>query len=161
MEYDVRIIEIGEQPVISIRDRRAETDFPEFIVASMGDLFRRLDTLGVPPGGEPFVVYHEFGPHGIDAEVCVPVGGPIEPTERIQFAVLPAMTVARTLHVGPYEALGEAYRAVANWIAEHGFEGAGPMRERYLNAPDEVSSPAEYRTEVETPVVAAPAAVPV
>ena len=161
MEYEVKIIEIGEQQVLSIRDRREQTDFPEFIVGSMGELFGRLGTLGMPPAGEPFVVYHEFGPHGIDAEVCVPVGGPVEPTERIRYAALPAMTVARTLHVGPYEALGEAYRAVGNWIGEHGFEESGPMRERYLNSPDEVSSPAEYQTEVETPVVPAPAALPV
>jgi effector-binding domain-containing protein len=64
-----------------------------------------------------------------------------------------------TLHVGPYDALGEAYSAVTRWIGERGLAIAGPFRERYLNAPDEVSSPAEYRTEIQVPVVEA--AVPV
>jgi effector-binding domain-containing protein len=161
LEYEVWTIEMGEQQVVSIRSRREAPAFPEFIGASMGVLFGHLGRLGVRPAGEPFVVYHEFDSHEVDAEVCVPVGGPVEPTDRIRHAVHPPVTVARTLHVGPYELLGEAYRAVGNWIDEHGFEPSGPMRERYLNAPDEVSSPAEYRTEVETPIVPAPVAVPV
>ncbi len=70
------------------------------------------------------------------------------------------MTVARTLHVGPYEALGGAYDAVTDWIRGRGFELAGPMRERYLNGPGDNVTPAEYRTEVEIPVVAAAASVP-
>ena len=70
------------------------------------------------------------------------------------------MTVARTLHVGPYEDLGAAYRALTEWIDRNGLEAAGPVQERYLNGPGDGATPAEYRTEVEIPVVPGAVAVP-
>jgi effector-binding domain-containing protein len=79
---------------------------------------------------------------------------------RIQDRVLPAMTVATTLHIGPYEEFGHAYAALTDWIDLHHAETAGPVRERYLNGPGDGVAPAEYRTEVEMPIVAPPVLVP-
>jgi effector-binding domain-containing protein len=72
--------------------------------------------------------------------------------DRIQSRVLLPATVVRTLHIGPYEALGEAYTALNDWITDEGLESAGPMLERYLNGPGESVSPNQYRTEIEMPV---------
>ena len=55
--------------------------------------------------------------------------------------------------------MGQAYRALTDWITDRGFEVTGPPQERYLNAPNEVA-PAGYRTEVEFPVVPKAVAVP-
>ena len=70
----------------------------------------------------------------------------------MRYRVLPAMTVAWTLHVGPYEDLTVAYSAITDWIQGIGLEAAGPVQERYLNGPGDDVTPAEYRTEVEIPV---------
>jgi effector-binding domain-containing protein len=161
MEYDVAIIDYEEQRIISIRDRREQQAISHFIGRSFDELFGHLRLLGVEPAGPPFVAYHEFGPHEIDAEVCVPVGGSVEASGRVRTRLLPAMTVARTLHVGPYEQLGEAYRAIGDWAERRHLEGTGPLRERYLNGPGQVASPAEYRTEIELPIDAAAVAAPV
>ncbi len=161
MEHEVAVFEVEEQRVLSIRDRIEQGRIPPFIGGSFEELFGRLALLGVAPAGAPFVIYHEFAPRDIDAEVCVPVAAPVEASGQIQARVIPAMTVARTLHVGPYEDLGEAYRAINDWVEREGVDGAGPLHERYLNGPGDVASPAEYRTEVDLPIVAAPAAVPV
>jgi effector-binding domain-containing protein len=72
---------------------------------------------------------------------------------RIQSRRLEPVTVARVLHIGPYEELGVAYEALNAWIREHDYEVAGPVRERYLNGPDTVKTPEGYRTEIDMPVV--------
>ncbi len=159
MEYVIASRELASQGILSIRDRIPPTDIPMFLQDAFGELFGRLGLLGVPPAGHPFVIYHAFGPSEMDAEVCVPIAGPAQATGRIKSRELAATTVARTLHVGPYEDLGAAYRALTDWIERNGLEAAGPVQERYLNGPGDAASPADFRTEVEIPI--APAAVSV
>ena len=158
-EYQVVVRDLPEQPIVSIRERHSQAQIPEFLGSAFGDLFGHLKLLGVEPAGAPFVIYHDFGPDAIDAEVCVPVSGSVTASGRTQTRVLPAMTVAHTLHVGPYEALEAAYIAVNAWITRQGFQAVGPMQERYLNGPGDVASPADYQTELEVPIAMAVAPV--
>ena len=160
MTYLIATHDIDQQAVVSIRDQRAEQGIPGFLAESFRVLFARLRLLGVDAAGPPFVIYHEFGPDGVDAEVCVPVVEAISANGKVQSRVLPAATVARTLHIGPYEELGSAYAELTDWILDHGFETAGPVHERYLNGPGDVASPADYRTEIEMPIVPRVVAVP-
>jgi effector-binding domain-containing protein len=152
---------VEPQAIVSIRDRRKQQDLPRFLQAAFPELFGRLRLLGVSPAGPPFVIYHEFGADAIDAEVSVPIGEPVEAAGRIGSRVLPEMTVARTLHVGPYERLGDTYAAMWDWVGSHGFEAAGPIQERYLNGPGDAAAPSEYRTELDLPIVPLVVAPPV
>ena len=160
MDYTVVRRDLPQQPIVSIRDRRPAQALPGFLAEAFGEMYGQLGVLGVGPAGPPFVIYHEFGPELIDAEVAIPISRPVLSEGRVQARVLPAATVASTLHVGPYEALGAAYTAVTDWIAVNTCEAAGPFQERYLNGPDQ-ATPAEYRTEVEVPIVPIRVAVPV
>lgn len=160
MDYVIATRDLPPQPIVSIRDRRAAGDIPRFLGEAFQELFGRLRLLGAGAAGPPFTIYHEFGPDGIDAEVCVPLARPVSAKGRIRDRVLPASTVARTLHVGRYEDLGAAYGALTSWIARRGFESAGPVQERYLNGPADGVPPTEYRTEVEIPIVSRAVAVP-
>jgi effector-binding domain-containing protein len=153
MNYMIATHHLEPQAIVSIRDRRKQDDLPGFLKASFRQLFGRLRLLGVAPSGPPFVIYHDFGAEGLDAEVSVPIGEPIAATGKIESHVLPAMTVARTVHLGPYEKLGDAYVAIWSWIRSHGFEVAGPVRERYLNGPGDRAGSKEYTTEIEIPIV--------
>jgi effector-binding domain-containing protein len=161
MDYVITTHDASELSIVSIRDRCPTGGIPGFLGGAFRELFGRLQLLGVTPAGDPFVIYHEFGPDGVDAEVCVPVAGHVSASGTVKARRLPARTVARTIHVGPYENLGAAYAALTNWIGNKGFESAGPIRERYLNGPTDQVSPAEYRTEIEIPIVMVPVAVPV
>lgn len=153
MDYMIATHHLDPQPILSIRERRRQDDLPAFLQAAFRKLLGRLRLLGVTPSGPPFVIYHEFGTQGIDAEVSVPIGEPIAAAGTMVSRVAPAVTVARTVHLGPYEKLGEAYKALWNWIRSHGFEVAGPVQERYLNGPGEGVASNEYRTEIELPIV--------
>lgn len=155
MTYDFSLHEVPDQSIVSIRDRMAASDLPAFIGAAFGELYGHLPLLGVPPAGEPFVLYHAFGPDGIDAEACVPYIGDIATSGRITARVLPGGVVAEVLHVGPYDELHFAHAALSGWVAQHGFEPAGPVRERYLNEPGPDVPPAAYRTVIQIPIVEA------
>lgn len=155
MAYGFTVHRIPEMPILSIRDRVDEAAFPAFLGVAFPELFAHVGAHEIVATGHPFVIYHAFGPDGIDAEVGVPIAGPAATTERIRAHTLPAATVVRTLHVGPYETLSGAYDALQQWITDHGYLAAGPHRERYLTGPDLEVPPAEYRTELDLPVVAA------
>lgn len=161
MDYEIAPRHVMQQPILSIRDRRRPSELPPFLGQSFDQLYSQLRLLGVRPAGPPMAIYHEFGPRAIDAEVCVPTVETIKASGRIQSRVLPAMTVASTLHVGRYEDLESAYGALMNWVQRSGFEPDGPITEHYLNGPADVTDPSEYRTEVQIPIVATVAPVAV
>jgi effector-binding domain-containing protein len=161
MVYEIATHHVEPQAIVSIRGRRQQDDLPAFIRAAFSDLLGRLRLLGVSPSGPPFVIYHGFGADGIDAEVSVPIDQSVTATGKVESRVLPAMTAARTLHVGPYEKLGGAYAALTDWTADHGFESAGPIQERYLNGPGDCVASSEYRTEIDMPIVALMVGAPV
>ena len=161
MPYEFVLHRLPEVTVLAIRARVDEAGFPGYLGAAFPELFTHTGSHGIVVTGHPFVIYHAFGPEAIDAEVCVPVVGPAPEAGRISARTLPAETVVRTLHVGPYDELGRAYAALEAWVADHGYASAGPHRERYLNGPDATSSPADYQTEIDLPVVAVEAERPV
>jgi len=155
MAYDISTREVPDQPIVSIRERLPQSELPAFIGRSLGELYHHVTELGAVPGGEPFLIYHAFGPDGLDVEVCAPIVGDVAATDRIVSRVLPATMVAETLHVGPYEQLGEAYGELMGWIARKGFQVAGPVRETYLNEPGPGVPPEAYQTRIAMPITAA------
>ena len=52
-------------------------------------------------------------------------------------------SVARTLHRGPYELIGGAYAAIADWIQRRGHETTGAPWETYLAGPVDVGDPSQ------------------
>ena len=161
MSYEISVRDVPDQWMVSSRRQLTLPEIPVFIGESYGRIFGLLGRLGVEASAVPFVIYHHFGPGRIDAEACVPIAKKITPGEGLKVRKLHAASVAWTLHVGPYEALGSAYEALNEWIGDHGREPAGPVRERYLNGPAEGVWPGDYLTEIEMPVSEVRAAVPV
>jgi AraC family transcriptional regulator len=66
---------------------------------------------------------------------------------------LPAGRYAHTLHIGPYEQLGDAWaRFMGEWLPASGHRiGDGVSYEIYLNTPAEVPKE-ELRTEMYIPI---------
>ena len=85
-----------------------------------------------------------------DAGVVVPDGVAL-PTPLTEQR-LPGGSYACTLHVGPYERLGDVWqRLMGEWIPGSGKRVAGVSYERYLNMPGSVPKE-ELRTEICVPV---------
>jgi len=61
---------------------------------------------------------------------------------------LPAGRFAVALHAGPHRDVDRTYAALGTYAGAHGRDGAGPVRERYLDNPLDTPDTAQWRTEV-------------
>jgi effector-binding domain-containing protein len=156
MTYDIETRELPGQTAISIREQIRPADLPAFIGRSFADLIGHARLLAIPVAGEPFAIYHSFGADAIDVEIGLPIHGPVEATGRISTREMPPVTVAETVHAGPYEGLADAYAALAQWIEANGFEVVGPIRELYLDGPGSDVPPSAYRTIIAMPILRIP-----
>jgi DNA-binding transcriptional MerR regulator len=154
MTYDVRTKEVAPQQIISIPMRTRLAELGNAAGGAFGELFAHLGRAGAAPAGPPFALYH--GAPGedeqVDVELCVPVSRPMSGGGRISGRELPGGPTAYTLHCGRYDAVGPVYAALQRWIQEHGHECADAPREIYLVGPQQVSDPAELRTEIQWPI---------
>jgi effector-binding domain-containing protein len=155
MPYDVGIKDVPAQHVARIRREVSLAN----ISSDIGKGFARIwDALGPAPAtisGPPFLITlgaldEEMGG---EVDLAVPLATPFErDDESVRGGELPPMTVAWTIHHGPYDEIGPAYHTIAGWIQEHGHELAGQTREVYLTDPRVTPDVADYVTEVQFPI---------
>jgi AraC family transcriptional regulator len=121
--------------------------------------FARLGAIAGPaglfqhPGAAMLAIYHDdpesTPPDQLrsDAGISIPGGVPV-PAGLVE-QHLPAGEYACTLHVGPYEGLGDTWlRLLGEWLPASGRRmGAGPSYELYLNNPMQVAKE-DLRTEL-------------
>jgi effector-binding domain-containing protein len=152
MPYEVEVKEEPEMLVVSVTRHASQATIGKEIGETFGALTEAVGPVGYGQG-MPGIVYFDVIDEWTDGtiEVFMPVAARFEPPEGMAVKAFPPMTVASSVHRGPYAELGPAYQAVAAWIQEHGHEIAGPPRELYLNDPGE-SGQAEALTEVQFPI---------
>jgi effector-binding domain-containing protein len=153
--------QVEPQAFVSVRERCDQREVPKFVERAFGELLRCLGALSIAPSGCPFVIYHSFGPDGVDAEVALPVRERIAETECVVNGTLPAMVVVRAVHIGPYDGIARSYSDLADWVEDHGCHTSGLVLERYLVGPNDNVSAGEFRTEIEMPLVREAVAAPV
>ena len=112
-----------------------------------------LGEAGSQPIGPPFIVFWDIIDEETsgDIELGVPVEAGLDGDEDVTVNTLPAVTVAATLHHGPYAEVGPAYHTLTGWISDHGHEMTGPPREIYLNDPTQIEE-RDLLTRVEWPI---------
>jgi effector-binding domain-containing protein len=89
-----------------------------------------------------------------DFEICLPVATAVKPVGRVKAGGLPAATVARTVHRGGYDGLASAWGEFEGWILANGHTTAEDFWECYLTGPESNPDPANWRTELNRPLVA-------
>ena len=89
-------------------------------------------------------------PNVLDLMCCIPVEERFDGPERVEFAE----TSARCIYYrGPYEGTGDAVRALAAYVREHGVQTTGPFRSIYLEGPpNRGENSGDYITQVAVPV---------
>lgn len=159
MEHEVHVVERPALWVVAKRLPIALEALGPAIGQAFGEVYGIIAAAEEATAGPPFVIYHSMPASGqpLDVEICAPVTSPFEPREPWQLDELPAGTFASLVHVGPYDAVGPAYDALAAWIEDHALAIAGPPREVYLSPAD--TPPDQIRTIVEFPVARIPALV--
>jgi effector-binding domain-containing protein len=154
MQYEVHLRETQPQLVASIRGKAAWAEVGLFVKDALIEICTGMSEQGTRFAGPPLAMYHsaEATEAEIDLEIAVPVADPVEPTGRMDNFTIPGGLVAVTMHCGRYEDVGPAYRALGEWVQEHGHETAGPPREVYIVGPDQVQDPGALRTEIVWPI---------
>ena len=147
-EPQTSIKEVGPETVAFVARKGPYSQMQE----AMGGLMAMIEEQSLAMSGPPVGVYYnspvEVPPEELLWEVCFPVSGAAE-GEGVK--TLEAREVAAAIHRGPYHEVGATYEALTQWIAEEGYQIAGPAEEVYLNNPQEVP-PEELLTEVRLPV---------
>jgi effector-binding domain-containing protein len=106
------------------------------------------------PTGPWFTHHLNIAPESFDFRICVPVAEPVMPVGRVEAGELPAATVAQTTYRGEYEGLADAWPEFMAWIAAQGLTPAPDCWERYVAGPETSPDPANWRTELNRPLVA-------
>ncbi|MGA3057799.1 MAG: MerR family transcriptional regulator [Candidatus Limnocylindrales bacterium] len=154
MTYEIHLRETQPQAAASVRGRTAWTDIGTFVAAAIMEVFKVVGDQGIRPAGPSYAMYHsaDTSEAELDLEVGLPVADPVEPSGRVIATEIPGGLVATTVHSGRYEEVAPAYRALGEWVQEHGHETAGSPREIYVVGPDQVSDPGALRTEIVWPI---------
>jgi DNA-binding transcriptional MerR regulator len=152
--YEVHLRESQALRVASIRGRCTWADLGAFVAAAIGEIAGAVMRQGVRFVGPAYTVYHsaESSEIELELEVGMPTDDCVEPGGRVSPGRLEGGLMATTMHCGRYEDIAGAYRALGEWLTEHGHETAGPPREIYLVTPETVTNPNALRTEIAWPI---------
>jgi len=154
--YDITVREEPSQTVLVVEG----TTTAELHVAAGTALVRELLDLLARLGRRPTGPIMCLLPPAPDETVILQMCTAIDKAPAGQrIMTLPAGSLAVARHVGPYEEMGLAEHALHAWAEEHGFEPNGPIRELYVNDPDQVA-PEALETEVLLPITRPSARTP-
>jgi effector-binding domain-containing protein len=152
--YDVDIVAVPEQAVVSVRERGPLTD--------IGRRLRRLRELaaqaGLTPDGPPMARFYEddIASPALDYDVALPVqlrsdgSVPDELTEA-RGEIVPLHHALQAVHTGPHDAMQDAWRAIHEAREALGYAQSGPVTEVYVLGRDDGVEPARFVTEVRLP----------
>lgn len=131
--------------VISIRTQGSITNIGETIKQICVSMYKN----NLSSAGYMFTRYYneDFNPQDTDYEVCMPV---VNDTKVIGLKTieLPGGNAISTIHTGPYNDIGQAYKVLFDYLNKTGKVCTGPPREVYLKGPDVCSSEEQYVTEI-------------
>lgn len=153
MPYSVTVTDVPVQHVVATRRTTDLAHVGAAIESGFTALMGYLGPRGIAPAGAPMAIYHDVIDTDVEGtiELCLPVPSPVDGADDVHGVELPAGPVATTVHQGPYDQLRPAYHTLEGWIAEHGYEIAGPPREVYVDDPTQVP-PDDLRTQIDWPV---------
>lgn len=142
------IITTSEIPAATIHLVIPGMDMPKHMDPAILEIIQVLADQGLQPAGPMFSYHHRRPSDTFDFEIGFPVAKAIAEAGRVKNGKLPAARVVRSVYQGPYEGLSQAWTALQDWVRGQRLPESGRFFERYLNNPDEVKDPKDYRTEL-------------
>lgn len=153
MEYEVNLKTLPERYVASVR-RTLSAYMEEGTLWQI--MAQETAPLRMQDANPPYmlVIYHdgEYREHTVDLEAQKAVAGQYRDTEHVTFKTAPAVQYAGAVFKGGYDQIGLVNQAVAQWIADNGYEMDGLSFNLYYVTPHDTNDPQEFVTEVCYPV---------
>lgn len=115
MSYECRIIEVGAQPVLTIRTITAVENLPAFFGGAYGSIMKYLGELGEQPVGMPFAAYYNMDMKALDVEAGFPVARNLPEKGKIRSNKIAAGKFGITLYIGSYDSVCPAYEALTDF----------------------------------------------
>lgn len=154
MIYDVDVVAVPEQAVVSVRARSPLTD--------IGRRVRRLRELvaqaGLTPAGPPMARFYEDDAASptLDYDVALPVdlrsdGSVPDELAEARGELIPLHYALQAVHTGPHDAMQDAWHAVQEAREALGYASSGPVTEVYVLGRGDGVEPACFVTKVRLP----------
>jgi effector-binding domain-containing protein len=146
MNYEFQVLETPERRLMAIHDQARGAELPKKIKSNLDEVWAYLRANGANTG-HTVVVYRDFDRTtgamtidvGVQVDAALPGNGKIVPVTT------PGGLIATTVHLGPYDKLGNASSALHEFCKTHDHPIAGPTWEEYGDWTAEVS---KLRTDV-------------
>lgn len=147
-----QIVEAPAQRVAMVHIETPRSKIQQVMGPAIGEAMAAAKAQGIGPTGPWFAHHLKMTPEDFDIEICVPVSAPVAAVGRVRPGQRPALKVVRTVHHGPYEGLGGAWRELTAWMEANGHAIAGDLYECYVVGPETTPDPAAWRTELSRPL---------
>lgn len=147
VEYKIDFKEFDAITVSSIRFKGKYGDVGQYF----GTIYKEVK--GKAAGG-PFCCYYEDEfKEEADIEICVPTKGVVT-GKHTTSKQLPPIKAICTTHIGSYDTIHLAYKALLDYAKEHGIQCKVPSREIYHKGPGMIfkGNPSKYVTEIAIPI---------
>jgi effector-binding domain-containing protein len=148
-----KIVQTVAQHYVSLHLKVLSVEIQKFMGPGLAEVKAALAAQGVEATGPWFTHHFRIPAATFDFEMCIPVAVPIQAEGRIRPGIWPSMKVARTVYHGNYAGLGAAWGELEQWIASQGLAGATDLWERYVVGPEASGDPADWRTELNRPLL--------
>lgn len=116
-------------------------ELPAFLSHAFAAVADALARQSVHVTGPPLALYRSVPGDDVDVEAGFPVAVEVTPEGEVRPSSLPGGDAVETVHIGPYETLGDTYRDMAGWMERHGRRPAELTWESYLTGPDDPNGP--------------------
>lgn len=149
----VEVRELAAQDVVAMTTTTSWDELGGWVGAAFGTLMDVAEEAGLDLTGPCGAVYPgDDIAERLTVTAFIPVGPAREGERPEQWATLPGGRFAVGVHLGPYDTIGETYRALGTWLAREARPPAYDIRESYLIGPGDVTDPTHYRTEIAWPL---------
>lgn len=159
MSYRVTVVESNTTAMLELRRTVRADHAGDDVRAGMRALYELAERTGLAPAGAPSTTYLGMLGPGMttDVDFGLPVadGALDDIAEQVSLRRLEPRLFASTRHRGDYQRIGDAYRALDEWIRASNYQPVGPPTEVYLIAPEAAVRPGDLVTEIRRPVAAA------
>jgi AraC family transcriptional regulator len=153
---EIKIVEVEPQLVAGC----TKVGHYRMIAELLPKIYEYAISMGAKFTGPPVFICHEITVDKVmeadkngtaNVEVGAPIAEKIPETEDIKCYTLPGGNMAKTVHKGRYDDCGPTYERLYKWLGEKGKTITGPVREMYLNDPNEVGEENAI-TEIYAPI---------
>jgi len=144
-----------QQATLVRRATLGRSELVNWFAKTYGEIATYLGDHGLTPKGHPFARYHVRGDGRFDVEAGFPVVSKLVGDASVLPSILPGGEQAVIWHTGPYDQVGVAHTALAEWIEQQGGTPDGDAWEIYYDPP--AGDPSHWRTKVVQPYRAAAA----